>query len=362
MKQNLNILITGTSYWNPGDDFVRQGVMNLLIDYFKKYYNISLNFFLYNFIIDDLKLDNYRIKKLNFYTLEDFEFFNDFDFVIVVGLPIGNEILRFYEKLLEYDLVKRTILIGGGYDSQFLERHFLEHSDFYIEFFSKLRGISTRTKKIPKSFENYSFRNKIYYIPCPAFLVNYNFKGIKYKKKKLIKRVAFSIQTHEKSRFFLINQHAYDCYEIICLRLIDFLIKNTNFDIKIICHHKYEFYNYYQKFNPDRINLSFDSEIDIFKRKYYDVDLIFSTRLHSCIYGISNYKPAILINNTSRHIETLKDIPFIRIIKNDNDCRKFILRFQNFIKFICQKDYFDKISRFKNQVKINYFKFFDRFF
>ena len=41
-----NIVISGTNFWNPGDDFVRDGVIEILKNLFHGY---QLNFLFYNF-------------------------------------------------------------------------------------------------------------------------------------------------------------------------------------------------------------------------------------------------------------------------------------------------------------------------
>ena len=41
-----NIVISGTNFWNPGDDFVRDGVIRILHELFP---NDQLNFLFYNF-------------------------------------------------------------------------------------------------------------------------------------------------------------------------------------------------------------------------------------------------------------------------------------------------------------------------
>ena len=44
-----NIVISGTNFWNPGDDFVREGVIAVLRNLFP---GVSLNLFFYNFNAD----------------------------------------------------------------------------------------------------------------------------------------------------------------------------------------------------------------------------------------------------------------------------------------------------------------------
>ena len=46
-----NIVISGTNFWNPGDDFVRDGVIRVLRELFR---GIPCNFLFYNFNADFL--------------------------------------------------------------------------------------------------------------------------------------------------------------------------------------------------------------------------------------------------------------------------------------------------------------------
>ncbi len=48
-----NIVISGTNFWNPGDDFVRDGVIRVLKRLFKGH---SLNFLFYNFTLNHVSI------------------------------------------------------------------------------------------------------------------------------------------------------------------------------------------------------------------------------------------------------------------------------------------------------------------
>ena len=52
-----NIIISGTNFWNPGDDFVRDGVIRIIREVFK---GQTLNLLFYNFNEDFLPSSKFK--------------------------------------------------------------------------------------------------------------------------------------------------------------------------------------------------------------------------------------------------------------------------------------------------------------
>jgi hypothetical protein len=88
-----NIVISGTNMWNPGDDFVRDGIIRILHELFPGF---QLNFLFYNFNQDFFPQNKFS-GITNMASKGDLNQYRDFiDAVVIAGLSAGNEIKDLY--------------------------------------------------------------------------------------------------------------------------------------------------------------------------------------------------------------------------------------------------------------------------
>ncbi len=103
MKNSLtkHIVISGTNFWNPGDDFVRDGVIRVLRELFKGY---TLNFLFYNFNQDYFPQSKFSGIG-NTVSKGDLNKYNEFvDAIVIAGLSAGLEIKDLYYWIIENKL------------------------------------------------------------------------------------------------------------------------------------------------------------------------------------------------------------------------------------------------------------------
>ena len=107
-----NIVISGTNFWNPGDDFVRLGVIRILRELFK---GDQLNFLFYNHNADFFPQNKFAGIS-NLAAKGDLDKYRDYiDAVVIAGLSAGNEIKDLYNWVIANKLEDRVYLIGAGY-------------------------------------------------------------------------------------------------------------------------------------------------------------------------------------------------------------------------------------------------------
>jgi hypothetical protein len=338
MKVIKNIAISGTHFWNPGDDFIRDGIMNVLKKVFPDD-EYHLNFLFYNF--GPANKPQARNIKSNLLSAGDLDNMKDFlDMIIIVGLSGGDEISDLYTWIDSNDLMDKVYIIGGGYENNYIN-YFLNNDKITLEIFKKAKLITGRTSKYPEILNKLNI--PYHHIYCPAFISN-----IKEIKKSNKKNIAFSIQLPPDTEFSI----QFTGYDSVKLALDCFgeLYNNGNYNIKIICHYKSEYFYFFNMLKDLGINnvpVEFSSFVADTKRSYENIGMVISTRLHSCIFGNSMGANSILINDTPRHIETLKDIEFTKIV---NSIKDFKIQF----KLLSELDQTEKLTKFKKDLLNKY--------
>ena len=112
----MNIVISGTNFWNPGDDFVRDGVIRVLRELFP---NTALNFLFYNFNADFFPQSKFTGIG-NTVSRGDLDQFHDsVDAVVIAGLSAGDEIKDLYRWVIENGLQDRVYLMvaSGSFET-----------------------------------------------------------------------------------------------------------------------------------------------------------------------------------------------------------------------------------------------------
>jgi ADP-heptose:LPS heptosyltransferase/glycosyltransferase involved in cell wall biosynthesis len=311
-----NIVISGTNFWNPGDDFVRDGVIRILRKLFPEH---TLNFLFYNF-----NQDFFPHRKFsgihNMLAQGDLEKCTDFiDAVVIAGLSAGEEIKDLYRWIIENKLDDRVYLISAGYENSYVDKHIYQEPELTI--FKNAKVITGRTAKKPRIIDELNL--PYFHINCPAILSVENTKIIPPDKK--IEKIAFSIQlSHEIG---ISNQSCHHSMYELGYEIFSQLY--GNYDIDFIAHHKSEYFhhlNIFQTYNLS-IPVIFSSFYQDLFEIYKNYDLIITTRLHASLFANGFGIPGIIINDTDRHTHTLDGFPHSVWI---NSIQKFTDEFNRF--------------------------------
>ncbi len=289
-----NIIISGTNLWNPGDDFVREGVIRILKEVFV---DETLNFLFYNFNPDFYPQES-QFARSNIISKGDLEKYRDYvDAVVVVGISAGEEVKLLYRWILENGLADKVYLISGHYENDYCAHHVSQEPEATI--FRKARIVIGRTNKRPDFIKS----NDILYhhVNCPALLSVPEVKAITPSKK--IEHVGFSIQL-PPSLGGLVNQSCAEAtYELAIAALTDI---SKQYQVEFVAHHKTEYFHFLKLLQGKGIPVLFSSFYHDLHDIYRRYDLVVTTRLHTSLFANGHGIPGIIINDTDRHTHALE--------------------------------------------------------
>jgi len=298
MLTTKNIVISGTNFWNPGDDFVRDGVIRILRELFPD--NV-LNFLFYNFNQDYFPHSKFSGIH-NMVAKGDLDQYKNFiDYIVIAGLSAGNEIKDLYQWVIDNNLNDRVYLIGAGYENKYVDTHIYEEPELTI--FKHAKIITSRTEKAPKIISELGL--PFHHINCPAILSVPEVKTV--SRDKQIERIAFSIQLpHERG----VSNHtcAKEMY-LLALNLVSEL--SEKYQIEVIGHHKSEYFHFLNLFKKYDIAVPviFSSYYQDLFEVYKRYDAIVTTRLHASLFANGFGIQGIILNDTDRHTHCLTGFP-----------------------------------------------------
>ncbi len=291
-----NIVISGTSFWNPGDDFERDGTINIL----KRLFGESIiNLLFYNFNADYFPLSKFRGISNTVAKGDIGKYCHSVDAVVVVGLSAGLEIKDLYNWVIANSLQDRVYLIGGGYENDYVEKYINEEPEATI--FKNAKVIIGRTKKTPKFISNLNL--PYYHINCPSILSVDKVKIV--PPDKTIEKIVFSIQLpHEIG---ITNQCCDKSMHELALCILREL--SRKYVVEVIAHHKTEYFHFLDLLKGYDIPVIFSSFYQDLFEIYSRYDLVVTTRLHSSLFANGHGIPGVIINDTDRHTHTLEGFP-----------------------------------------------------
>ncbi len=311
-----NLVISGTNFWNPGDDFVRDGIIHVLRRVFP---DEPLNFLFYNFNADFFPQDKFAGIG-NYVAAGDLGKYRDFvDAVIIAGLSAGDEIKDLYRWVIANGLEEKVYLIGAGYENDYVARHIAHEPEATI--FRKARLVTGRTAKTPAFIQAAGI--PYFHINCPAILSVPEVKKVPAGSK--IERIGFSIQLPHGEG--LVNHScAREQYELSVAVLRDLA---RQYAVEVVAHHKTEYFHFLKLLRGTDIPVNFSSFYQDLHQIYPRYDLVVTTRLHSSLFANGHGIPGIIINDTDRHTHTLEGFPHSLWV---NDREKFNRAFAHWEK------------------------------
>ncbi len=291
-----NIVISGTNYWNPGDDFVRDGVITILRRLFD---GAPLNFLFYNFNADFFPQHKFSGIS-NFISEGDLESYGDsVDAIVLAGLSAGDEMKDLYQWILANGLEDRVILIGASYENDYVAHYIREEPEATI--FKHARIVIGRTVKAPSFLREAGIPYTR--INCPAILSVPKVKTPPPGKR--IERIGFSIQLPhgEGAPNHTCAASHYD-FSVAVLRNL-----SKKYQVEVIAHHKSEYFHFLKELRAEGISVIFSSFYQDLFEIYPRYDLVITTRLHASLFANGHGIPGIIINDTDRHTHTLEGFP-----------------------------------------------------
>ena len=322
--KSMNILVSSTRQWNPGDEFILFGVRNLLREVLKGH---RINWVLYD-RNPDLFIDGFsnplhkdRIWGNSFHHKDT----RCFDLALIAGTPewMGLPLKGFYEAVKEGSLP--LIILGVGY----IDAPITFSEDELYSFHNLLKVATVRDEYASRAFNEVGIRHEI--LPCPAL-----FASLKETVPEGIKKIGFIIQTSKTP-----NQSVPEELSQASAHTIKRL-RNMGFEVDVVCNYIDEFVEFARTLALVRYSYDAHDYIDILK----DYDLIISTRLHGAILANSLGKPAMMLNiDDSRCRGASSKFPFIYLSSPDTIIED--------VSTFKTKD-LDKLVQWKAQIKNTY--------
>ena len=288
----MNILVSSTRQWNPGDEFILIGVRNLMEEIFKEQW---INWILYDrnpdLFVDVLSQPIHKEKIWgNSFHHDDSQCL---DMALIAGTPewMSLPMQRFYKALREGHLP--LVILGAGY----IDTPIAFSEDELYCFHHLLKMVTVRDEYAFRAFQEIGITPEI--LPCPAL-----FASLSEKIPSGIKKIGFIIQTSKTMNQSISEELSHASAHTVKR------LRDKGFEVDVVCHYIDEFLKFGRTLSP--VRYSYDS------RDYIDIlshyDLVISTRLHGTILANSLGKPAILLNSSDpRCRSTASLFPFISI-------------------------------------------------
>lgn len=287
------ILVTGTHLWNPGDDFVRNGVIRALRAAVPEY---ELNLLFYDFNPEEIRpatgvrYDN-RVSPGELEALAP-----HLDAVVIAGLSSGHEVKPLYEGLLRAGLADRVLMLGAGYENDYAAA-WLEDA-VVQEVFRRAKVVTGRTRKHPAALDRLGVDYR--HIHCPAILSVPEVKDVPVGKK--VERILFSIQVPHGHG--VPNHASGGAMFDLSVRTLQRL--SRRYEVAVVAHHKSELFQLREMGVEELGPLHFSTFEEDLGRLYARHDAVITTRLHAGLYANGHGLPAIILNHTDRHTHCLE--------------------------------------------------------
>lgn len=289
----MNILVSSTRQWNPGDEFILQGIRNLLG---ALPWRQPINWILYD-RNPDLFADGYRHPVHRPGLLSNTLVGGDaswVDLAVVAGTPewTGLPLRGFYRMVREYEIP--LLLLGAGY----IDAPIAFTEDEMYCWKNRLQLAVVRDGHAWKALTESGV--KAQRLPCPALFASsreYPPAGSPGKIGLILQ--SDQVQNHSIPRAL---KHA-------CLSAAN-QFQHLGKKVELVCHYIHEFGEFAKAFPAVRYSYEAGDYLKILS----EYDLIVSTRLHGAILANSLGKPALLVDfQDSRCSGAAEAFPWIKM-------------------------------------------------
>jgi len=299
-RRPLNVVVSGTSFWNPGDDLVRAGVLAVVRRFVAPR---PINPLFYDFAPDRVP-GPHQPHLGNTIAAGDLETLAPMiDLVVIAGLSAGEEIEPLYRWLIDAGLTDRTWMIGAGYENDYVRHHCSLEPEATV--FRDARLIVGRTDRRPDFLRDLGTPYE--HLPCPSVL------GIPTVRTPANRpdgrrRVACSIQ--RPAELGLVNHVCAAVHARTCEALVERLAGEH--EVMIVAHHKSEFAAQHARWSGTGIPVRGSSFHEDLQALYRTCDVVVSTRLHAALAAVAHGARGVVVNGTDRHTHALDGIPGVQ--------------------------------------------------
>lgn len=350
----MKILIVTTKNFNPGDDFIREGLLSLIskldtnveYEYFDKHTPTFTNFRIYG----KSKILNWRITRYIYKIINIFNsnYLGRFDAIIHSGAPFfydSKNIFRFNTYSSEWFLnlyrggnskkIKKLLLIAIGSNLFKDEKsEDLIKSKKIIKTIHSLKKInlSLITARDPETSTILKKQDLLpLLLPCTAFFCSsarYDDSEIKEGDYVIFNYMKYGIIKKRNS-----NTNVQE-WEKVAKEVVEDISKNFNV---LILSHSVQDYLDCLKIFPDQEHFYSENYQDYFEVYENSIGGIYN-RVHGAMLSLSNLKPTILISADSRKsMFSMFDFPTYKI--NEVSSEKIVYSFK---ELLYEKDNFSK--------------------
>ena len=290
----MNIVFSTTRQWNPGDEFILMGCINLL-----KQKMGDFNPIIYNRNPQTRRARKYDIiKAIDKAVGKDFvEKFLDnsvkerppmdyADMVVFAGSPEwrGRRMVKLYSSILEFNLPTLFLGLGTSGNFTFTAENFTEEE---LKVFRKAQLITTRDTDTQAGLEPL----KTYHLPCPALLSSQSERLV-----KKVKRIGLMYGTDSAVSSNNVSSKTYQYMMTVYNKLLrDY---GEEYEIEFVSHYIDELSPFRKDFTDQPIRYSYDSKdyLDIYNR----YDFVIGYRVHGIGISASMGIPGIMLAHDKR--------------------------------------------------------------
>ena len=337
-----NILFSTTRQWNPGDEFILMGCINILKNFYPEF-----NPIIYNRnpeVRQELQYKNpfrkllkfpffkgSRIIKENLFPFFRFGFWDNsfkditegsfIDLAVFAGSPewCTQRCIQMYETIEKNNIPVIYLGIGSSfnYDLGKLPK-------IMIKILKQAKFIAVRDSITLELLKDYNAK----YIPCPALL---SAPKEREKQVKTVKKIGLVYGTYEAVDMNNISKETYD---YIIKLYNEFINKyEKDYDIEFVCHYIDELEHVKKDFPNIKINYSYNSAdyVDTFSK----FDMVIAPRVHAIGMSASLGIPGICISHDTRG-ETCKGFK-AELLKVGTSFEDFDKMFNSIVNNVEQK-------------------------
>lgn len=290
----MNIVFSTTRQWNPGDEFILMGCINLLSQHIGDFNPIIYNrnpqtrrarkFDIIKAI--DNKLGKDFVEKFLDNSVKDRLPMDYADMVVFAGSPEwrGRRMTKLYSSILEYKLP--TVFLGLGTSGKFTftDENFTENEQ---EVFQKALLVTTRDKDTKEGLAPI----EAHHIPCPAL-----FSSKESRVVKTVKKIGLMYGTDSAVACNNVSSKTYQYMIEVYNKILRGF--GSDYEIEFVSHYIDELSPFKDDFKKEKIRYSYDAKdyLDIYNR----YDLVIGYRVHGIGISASMGIPGIMISHDER--------------------------------------------------------------
>ncbi|NLK66695.1 MAG: polysaccharide pyruvyl transferase family protein [Campylobacteraceae bacterium] len=298
----MNIVFSTTRQWNPGDEFILMGTINLLNEHFTIKERDGFNPIIYNRNPQTRRARKRDIIKMidNFLGKDFIEKFKDnsvkdrkpldyADLVVFAGSPewVGRRLKKLYSEIINYKIPTIFLGIGTGSDKPLVYRDAVNQMEARVfENFTKLA--TARDEYAFNAIKHFDFARLL---PCPAL-----FASKTHRKVQNVKKIGLIYSTVNSEGG---NNVSSETHKFI----LDFYKKllkeqGDKYEFEFIAHYIDELSEFKKDFPNETMRYSYDSKdyLDI----YAKYDFVIGCRVHGVGISASLGIPGLMISHDER--------------------------------------------------------------